>query len=125
MKEYHKISNIFERDTETKKLIEGKYTDPSVEYLKDNLWELSEKIDGTNIRIEWDGHKVKFAGRTDKSQIPVELANRLFELFGGNENEELFEQKFGDLHVILFGERIWCRNSKWQKLYRPSRIYII
>ena len=106
MKEYHKISNIFERDTKTKKLIEGKYANPSVEYLKDNLWELSEKIDGTNIRIEWNGHKVSFAGRTDKAQIPVELANRLFELFGGNENEELFEQKFGNLNVILFGERI-------------------
>lgn len=62
------------------------------------------KIDGTNIRIYWDGHKVSFYGRTDKAQIPANLANRLIELFGGETNEQLFEQKFGETEVILFGE---------------------
>ena len=61
-------------------------------------------MDGTNIRIVWDGHKVSFFGRTDKAQIPAELTNRLIELFGGNENEELFEQKFGEKEVMLIGE---------------------
>ena len=104
MEEYHKIKNIYERDHITKKIIEGKYTDPMLEYLKDNIWEFTEKIDGTNIRIIWDGHKVLFAGRTDKAQIPVELGNKLFELFGGETNEQLFEQKFGEKRVMLFGE---------------------
>ena len=30
--------------------------------------------------------------------------NRLVELFGGDANEELFEQKFGETDVIIFGE---------------------
>ena len=104
MQEYHKIKNIYERDHETKKIIDGKYTDETLEFLKDNIWEFTEKVDGTNIRVIWDGHKVSFAGRTVKAQIPVELSNRLFELFGGEANEQLFEQKFGSTPVILYGE---------------------
>lgn len=104
MREYHKIETLFERDEKTKKLIIGKFRNPTVEYLKDNIWQFTEKVDGTNIRIYWDGHQVQFGGRTDKAQIPAHLVNRLNELFGGETNEELFEQKFGENEVELFGE---------------------
>lgn len=104
LKEYHKIETLFERDEKTKKLIEGKFRKEEIEYLKDNKWQFTEKIDGTNIRIHWDGHKVNFYGRTDRAQIPADLTNRLVELFGGETNEQLFEQKFGETEVILFGE---------------------
>lgn len=105
MLEYNKIDSVFNRDTQgTKKLIEGDYRDKTVEYLANNIWQWAEKIDGTNIRVHWDGHKVEFAGRTDKAQIPAHLLTRLEELFGGNENEELFEQMFGEREVFLFGE---------------------
>ena len=105
MKEYTKIETIFERDTKgSKKLIEGQFRNETVKYLKDNLWVCTEKIDGTNIGVVWDGHEVSFQGRTEKSQIPSHLLNKLNELFGGDENEELFEQTFGEKKVILFGE---------------------
>ena len=104
MKEYHKIETVFERDEKTKKLIIGKFRNPTIEFLKDNIWTFTEKVDGTNIRIFWDGHKVQFGGRTDNAQIPAHLVNRLNELFGGETNEELFEQKFGETPVELFGE---------------------
>lgn len=105
MNKYTKIETLFERDTKgTKKLIEGKWRNPTVEYLKDAAWICTEKIDGTNIGIVWDGHSVSFQGRTERAQIPEHLANKLNKLFGGNENEELFEQKFGENRVILFGE---------------------
>ena len=104
MKEYHKIETIFERDEKTKKLIIGKFRNQTVEYLKNNLWTFTEKVDGTNIRVYWDGHKVQYAGRTDKAVIPQHLLNKLNEIFGGEINEELFEQKFGEREVILFGE---------------------
>lgn len=105
MTEYTKIETIFERDMEgTKKLIEGKFRNETVEFLKDNLWICTEKIDGTNIGIVWDGHKVLYQGRTERAQIPAHLMNKLVELFGGVANEELFEQKFGETPVILFGE---------------------
>lgn len=105
MKEYHKIDTVFERDmTGTKKLIPGKFRDSAVEFLKDCRWIFTEKIDGTNIRVHWDGHKVEFGGRTDRAQIPAPLVNALNSMFGGDENEQLFEQKFGNADVILFGE---------------------
>lgn len=105
MNEYTKIETIYERDTNgTKKLIEGKFRNETVEYLKDNEWICTEKIDGTNIGIVWDGHKVSYQGRTERAQIPAHLMNKLIELFGGTVNEELFEQKFGEMQVILFGE---------------------
>lgn len=104
MLQYHKIQTLFERDPKTKKLIVGKFCNPTIEYLKDNVWVFTEKVDGTNVRVCWDGHKVQFGGRTDNAQIPAPLFNRLNELFGGEANAQLFEQKFGDKEVILFGE---------------------
>ena len=104
IKEYEKIETIFVRDDKTKKLNENIYRNETVEFLKDVDWEFTEKIDGTNIRIYWDGHKVSYYGRTDKAQIPSQLMNRLIELFGGNVNEEMFEQKFGETPVMLIGE---------------------
>lgn len=101
LKEYEKIKTIFTRDDKTKKLNEEVYRDATIEALKDIEWEFTEKIDGTNIRIYWDGHKVNYYGRTDKAQIPSQLMNKLIELFAGNVNEEMFEQKFGEKEVML------------------------
>lgn len=63
MLEYHKIQTLFERDPKTKKLIKGKFCNLTVEYLKNNVWTFTEKVDGTNIRVYWDGHNVHFGGR--------------------------------------------------------------
>jgi hypothetical protein len=105
MKEYHKIETIFERDTNgSKKLIEGKFRNKAVEYLADSQWIFTEKVDGTNIRVHWDGHKVSFGGRTEKADIPKPLLERLEELFLGDINEQVFEQKFGSTKVTLYGE---------------------
>lgn len=105
MIEYHKIEVLFERDTNgTKKLVEGAFRNNAIEFLANNEWEFTEKIDGTNIRVHWDGHKIEFGGRTDRAQIPNHLLLKLNEIFTNNETEELFEQKFGEHDVILFGE---------------------
>lgn len=104
-REYHKIETLFERDMEgNKKLIEGKFRNPLIEYIKDCDWIFTEKVDGTNIRVHWDGHKVYFAGRTDNAQLPTPLVQELNRLFLGIKNEELFEQKFGATNVVLYGE---------------------
>lgn len=105
MNKYHKIETIFKRDMEgTKKLILGEYRNEAVEFLADNTWQFTEKIDGTNISVHWDGHEVHFHGRTEKAQIPKHLLEKLEIMFGGNANEELFEQTFGEKEMVLFGE---------------------
>ena len=105
MKQYEKIETVFCRDTNrTKRLILNNYRNPTIAYLKDNMWAFTEKVDGTNIRVHWDGHKVEFGGRIDKAQIPTHLAAKLNEMFATSEAEELFEQTWGDKEVVLFGE---------------------
>lgn len=105
MNTYTKIETPYARDVEgQKKLIEGAFRNETVKFLKDAEWICTEKIDGTNIGIVWDGHRVSYQGRTERAQIPAHLTNKLIEMFGGDVNEELFEQKFGENPVILFGE---------------------
>ena len=125
MKEYEKIETIFARDEKTKKLNENIYRNETIEFLKDIEWEFTEKIDGTNIRIIWDGHKVSYYGRTDKAQIPSQLMNRLIELFGGNINEEMFEQKLGAPPVMLIGEGYGAKIQKCGGDYRQDNNFIL
>lgn len=102
---YNKIETLYNRDEKgTKHLIEGDFRNEAVRFLKDAIWQFTEKIDGTNIRIIWDGHKVTYGGRTERANIPAHLMNKLIELFGGEETEQLFEQIFGEKEVIFFGE---------------------
>ena len=105
MIEYNKIDTLYKRDMEgSKRLLEGEFRNPTVEFLKDNIWQFTEKVDGTNIRVYWDGHKVQFGGRTERAQIPANLVNYLNNTFGTSEAEQIFEEKFGETEVILFGE---------------------
>lgn len=125
MIEYNKIETVYERDIDgSKKLIEGKFRNKTVEYLANNEWVFTEKIDGTNIRIFWDGHKITFGGRTERASIPSHLVNKLTELFLNNETEELFEQKFGKTEVMLFGEGYGAKIQNGGA-YRPDVSFIL
>lgn len=95
---YSKINTLWMRD-EKGKIMEGQYSRPEFQYLWKNDWEFHEKVDGTNIRVIWDGGKVEFRGKSDEASIPPFLLKRL---------EERFPlQKFLDrkhFPCILFGE---------------------
>lgn len=126
MKTYEKIETLFERDTNgSKKLIEGQFRNTTVAMLRDIPWDWTEKIDGTNIRVHWDGHTVSFGGRTESAQIPAALVNRLNELFGGETNAQMFEQKFGENEVMLFGEGYGTKIQKVGGLYKPDGVDFI
>lgn len=121
MMEYTKIPNVFKREEGGgNKLIPGAWSTPELGYLAPLEWEWTEKVDGTNIRVIWDGYRVTFAGRTDKANIPGHLLARLEEIFGGPNKEEIFEQRFGVKHVILFGEGYGERIQKGGGLYGPA-----
>ena len=108
MKEYQKIETLYKFDNTTHKF-KNEFYNPIINYLKDCPWIVSEKIDGTNIRVHWDGHKVEWSGRTDSSQLPKEVESLLQETFG--ESEIIFEQNFGEKEVFLFME---CYGGKIQ-----------
>lgn len=79
MDEYHKIQTLFKRDMQnnSKTLIEGKWTLPEFEYLANNTWVFTEKVDGTNIRVMFKDAGITFGGKTDSAQIPAQLITRL------------------------------------------------
>jgi hypothetical protein len=126
MELYHKIETLYNRDTGgSKKLIEGDFRNDTVKFLKDAVWQFTEKIDGTNIRIMWDGHKVTYGGRTERASIPAHLMNKLIEMFGGDEAEQVFEQLFGEKEAILFGEGYGVKIQGVGSLYRSDTSFIL
>jgi hypothetical protein len=100
---YQKVPGPYRRYTEgpdRNRLIIGQWSSPELEYLQHVDWIWTEKVDGTNIRVHWDGYKVTYGGRTDNAQIPAKLIQHLDNLFP----EEIFEQKFGVTPATLYGE---------------------
>lgn len=140
MTEYHKIQGLFKRDEKTHKFIEGDYSLPELEYLAENLWVFTEKVDGTNIRVEWlrkpepdssscqlcdsvqipmdDGWPFFLAikGKTDRAQIPSYLMEVLLEMFP----EDLFKTVFPESPVILYGEGYGRKIQKKGSDYNPE-----
>jgi len=112
MKEYPKIQSVFKRDEKTHKFIEGEFSLPEFEYLKDNIWICTEKVDGTNIRIMWDYNKMslRFGGKTDNAQIPPFLNIKLGQIFTVNLFEEA--QLFPNDELCLYGEGYGARIQK-------------
>lgn len=98
-------------------IIIGEVVDPIYENIK--LWEVTEKIDGTNIRVMWYDGKLAFGGREDNAQIPAKLVNKLMELFTPDKFEQNFE---GD--VTLFGEGYGAGIQKGG-VYRPDQSFIL
>lgn len=106
MKTYHKIQSVFKRDpvTNNKNFLIGEYSLPEFEFLKDNVWVFTEKVNGTNIRVMWDGNDVTFGGKTDNAQIPSKLIEQLNGLFYRIDRKQKLEEIFSDGEVCLYGE---------------------
>ena len=123
---YQKIPGIFMREEQRPfKLIEGAFREPELELLKDIEWYFTEKVDGTNIRIIWDGHNVVFGGRTENAQIPSHLVAKLNELFMGTRMEQVFEQVFGESEAILFGEGYGAKIQKGGGNYSETQKFVL
>jgi len=96
MELYPKIDSIYKRYDNGK--FKDEFSCEAFEYLKDNKWVFTEKIDGTNIRIGWDGKSILIGGRTDRAQIPTHLSTFLQSHF----RDELFSDYTDG--ITLFGE---------------------
>jgi len=113
MKTYQKIRTLWAReDTKPHNMMVGEFDKPEFKLLKDVEWTFTEKVDGTNIRVKWDGNKVTFGGKTDNAQIPANLVEKLYELFGGESNEQVFESQFGSDPACLYGEGYGAKIQK-------------
>lgn len=59
----------------------GQYAIPEFEYLANNIWIFTEKVDGINIRIGVDDNRLVIKGKTANSQIPTFLLDTLNQIF--------------------------------------------
>ena len=126
MNEYHKIQTVFLRDPETrfKTLLYGQFALPEFAYLAENRWVFTEKVDGTNIRVMFDGERISFGGKTDNASIPANLTDALQRQFLPQLDtfRETFETSGG---VCLYGEGYGAKIQKAGALYRPDNGFVL
>lgn len=97
---YLKVNTLFKRD-ERNVIIPGEWSLPEFAYLADCPWDWTEKVDGTNIRLHWDGSKLTVGGRTDEAQVPAKLTANIARLSGPG----LWRAAFPDSdEVTVYGE---------------------
>ena len=117
MSEYHKINSVYKRD-ERGRFILGEWASPEFGYLANNEWVFTEKVDGTNIRVYWDGATVRFGGRTDNAQMPTFLLRKLEELFPVEKMRSQFPD--AQANVCLYGEGYGAKIQKGGGNYIPD-----
>lgn len=102
---YHKIQSLYKRDEQGRFLL-GKYTRPVFSMLSQMEWQLSEKLDGMNIRVYYN-HRFEpvFHGRTDNAHLPAKLVTWLREKFQKDALESYF-RRHGVEEAVLYGEGV-------------------
>jgi len=129
---YHKIHTMFKRDKSDAMML-GEWTDPVFEYLQDNKWRCTEKIDGTNIRITIDDDEhikrdgppaIKFDGRSDNASLPAKLVNWMTEKFFPQSMLDTLVEKFPD-GATLYGEGFGAGIAKGGGNYGPDQTFIL
>ncbi len=115
MKEYHKIQTVFLRNPADnfKTLLIDQWSLPEFELLQNIEWVWTEKIDGTNIRVMFDGKTVRFGGKTDNAQIPAFLLSILQDKFTLELMNHIFPPIPDELtEVCLYGEGYGAKIQK-------------
>lgn len=96
--EYPKINSLWKR-AEDHSFIVGDYA--CEEFGAISRWQVEEKIDGTNIVIEFTDNTISFQGRTKNATIPPHLLAYLETHFTQERLLRVFPQ---NKWVVLFGE---------------------
>lgn len=79
------------------------YRTKALEYLCYQEWNFKRKIDGANLRVQWNGEQALWNGKSNSFACGANLTEYMNETF----LEEIFEEKFGrDKVVTLFGEHM-------------------
>ncbi len=124
---YPKINTLWMRDEDNKYCISpDDYACEEFKAIK--FWHVTEKIDGTNIRIFWDGKRISFGGRTGNAQIPATLIKYLQNTF----TYPLLNRAFPDVvtedlesHIVLYGEGYGPKIQKGGGAYRKDVSFIL
>ena len=116
---YHSITNLYKRD-KTGKHLTSDFAHPAYEYLMDCEWVFTEKIDGTNIRVIWDGENMEIRGRTDNASRHPLLERAIESVFDAG----ALAVKFGNTPATLYGEGYGTKVQNGGK-YRADQGFIL
>lgn len=120
---YPKINTIWKRNEPNKfRIIEGDFSKQEFANIKN--WHITEKIDGTNIRVSFENNAVRFDGRTDEAQIPAHLYEVLQRTFTVSAMQEAFNDPI-PCKLILYGEGYGAKIQKGGGLYRKDAGFIL
>ena len=125
MTEYHKIDTLFDRDKETFVVDPTALRSPVLGTIRE--WDVTEKIDGTNIRVMlWATGEVTFGGRSDNAQIPADLVRYLIATFPQDRlRAALWLNPDEPVDVVLHGEGYGPGIQKGGGLYRGDKAFIL
>lgn len=154
MQNYPKIQGLYKRYREGEKkgkFIIGEYSTPEFDLLKDIQYEMTEKIDGCLISVNWLSdplvQEIEIKGKTDRAEIPKHLLEKikeritkekLIDVFGIGEDKPDIELKgeglgfkinngckyFGgrkEVDFILFDIKIGSIWLKREKVYEIAK----
>jgi len=122
--EYHKIETLFERDKATFVVYPAKLKAPVLGTIRE--WDVTEKIDGTNIRVMLsEAGEVSFGGRTNAAQIPGDLVQYLIHTFQQDRLKEAMWIDGKPTEAILYGEGYGPGIQKGGGLYRTDKAFIL
>lgn len=118
---YPKIRSVYWRDMDGEaKIIQGKYSKDYFEYLANLEWVGTEKLDGMNVGLVWDGHSISFQGRTEQTNFSKPQIEWLNETFNNHEVEEILEQQFGETPAVFYGELVGKGIQAYGAKYHPN-----
>jgi hypothetical protein len=101
--EYPKIDTLFERDEKTFVVNPEQLKSPVLGTI--SSWDVTEKIDGTNIQVKIDeAGEVTFGGRTANAQLQADLLQKLYKMFPAEKMKEVFWLEGEPTEAILYGE---------------------
>ena len=123
MNEYPKIQTIYKRNKADRgRIMLNDYSTPEINFLRDAMWSWTEKVNGTNIRIDWDGiDTVTIGGRTDNAQIQASLILELRRLF----TVARFKAAYPDQPMTLYGEGYGAKIQKGGGNYLPASVSFV
>jgi len=116
---YHKIQSVFKRDPENnyKSFLFGEWADESFGYLQHLPWIGTDKIDGTNTRIQVTEEGWQVGGRTPRAELAGDLLTHL-EIVGERAHATGFRG-------TLFGEGYGPGIQKGGGDYRDDKGFIL
>lgn len=124
--EYPKIETLWNRDDKTFKVRQAELRCPEFAALR--FWHVTEKIDGTNIRLMLDYDPrpdapihapsiIRYGGRTEAAQLPATVVQMLQRDLPAEKVASAFDP---DTTGVLFGEAYGPRIQKSGGLYRTD-----